>query len=343
MTKYVSANAIHSDIQLIAELIYQQDRNHDFNRDEFKNKYITDTVYTLRFLSISMILNEPILFKNYMKWFGSLAFYLEFDLPSMDRHFQSCILTFNKILTPDFYENLIQIWNDGVEIFYASYKSENRTIPNTDYFLQLLINMDSEKADEYIQNQINDGKSIKEIYLEIIQPTLYQVGDLWQKKIISVAKEHYITALMQNIIGKFYPMLFSRKQKSRHTITAVCAGNELHEIGLRMVVDFFEISGWDTIFLGSNIPIEMVVDQLIEFPTDVLAISATTISQLIDLKKLVDQIKKKKELSHIKILVGGKVFNETPNLWKTIGADLYASDPEQAILLAELSLGESYA
>ena len=69
--------------------------------------------------------------------------------------------------------------------------------------------------------------------------------------------------------------IFEERIDGTHSMIAVCVGNELHEIGMRMVADFFELSGWDSVFLGSNIPNQMIIEQLLENKTHVLAVSAT--------------------------------------------------------------------
>ena len=58
-------------------------------------------------------------------------------------------------------------------------------------------------------------------------------------------------------------------------MVAACAASELHEIGVRMAADFFEMEGWDTFYLGANTPAESVIRTLVERKADVLAVSAT--------------------------------------------------------------------
>ena len=51
------------------------------------HKYLQDTQHTLQYLSISLTIEEHLLFLNYMKWFGQVAYYLHFNLPSINRLF----------------------------------------------------------------------------------------------------------------------------------------------------------------------------------------------------------------------------------------------------------------
>jgi MerR family transcriptional regulator, light-induced transcriptional regulator len=107
----------------------------------------------------------------------------------------------------------------------------------------------------------------------------YEVGRLWQVNEISVAQEHYCTAATQLVMSQLYPQLFA-SEKTAGTLVAACVAGDLHEIGLRMVTDFFEMAGWNTFYVGSNMPTEEIVDTLVLRRADVLGISATISSHL---------------------------------------------------------------
>jgi MerR family transcriptional regulator, light-induced transcriptional regulator len=333
---------ILSNKEQIAQMIFDHEYAQIPTLHKIKQKYIEDTLYTLRFLGTSLELNEPMIFIQYMKWFGQLSFYLNFNHTSMKRYFESSKHIFSNITSLKLLDQMLYTYQEGVNAFDRSFTSTTEFTHEYDMFLKLLLEMNSEGAYQHIMLHINQGMTIKDVYLKILQPTLYQVGSLWQQKVITVAKEHYITAAIQNIIGRLYPILFQNRVSTHHTLTAVCAGNELHEIGMRMIADFFEMAGWDTIFLGSNIPVSVIIKQLIEYPNDVLAISSTNAIHLTDVKTLIQAIKSEPSLHQVKILVGGRAFNESPDVWKTIGADGYATDAEQAVLLATLLVGEEY-
>jgi len=230
-------------------------------------------------------------------------------------------------------------FDDGLTAFETSFSNTLNDEIDIDPFLNDLIQMKTDKASQSIIDQIKSGMDIETVYLDILQPTMYKVGSLWQRGIIGVAKEHYITAAIQHIIGQMYPYLFAKRGIGRYSLTAVCAGAELHEIGMRMVADMFELSGWDTYFLGSNLPPEMILAQLKSAPTTVLAVSATTPSHLLEVEELIRIIRFDKQLASIKIIVGGRAFNETPDVWKLVGADGFAADARSAIGLANRLVG----
>ena len=206
-----------------------------------------------------------------------------------------------------------------------------------DQYLELLLNKERTKAEKVILSNVNGSNSIKEIYLNVFQPVLWEVGNLWEQKKISVAMEHYCTAVTQFIMSKFYERIFSTEKNGRN-LTATSVSGELHEVGIRMVSDFFELEGWNTYFLGANTTNDNIIKTIKETNSEILAISSTidfNIPKVINLIKVVREEIPNKEL---KIIVGGKPFNMDKNLWKTMNADGYAPNAQAAIALANTLL-----
>lgn len=107
-------------------------------------------------------------------------------------------------------------------------------------------------------------------------------------------------------------------------MVAACVNNELHEVGIRMIADILESEGWDTYYLGANVPTYDIIEFVSEKNPNIVALSCT---MTFHLHKIIDAIKEIKHIAKIndaKILVGGYPFNIDKNLWEKIGADLYA-------------------
>ncbi|NJN68567.1 MAG: hypothetical protein HC884_18585 [Chloroflexaceae bacterium] len=109
---------------------------------------------------------------------------------------------------------------------------------------------------------------------------------------------------------------------------------ELHELGVRMVADFFEIEGWDVYYLGANMPTEDVVAMVNERRAHLLAVSVTLNTHVPAARDLIRAVRASPIGSHIKIMVGGQPINRTPGIYRTIGADLTAIDAREAVLRA---------
>lgn len=194
-------------------------------------------------------------------------------------------------------------------------------------------------ASRLILKSVESGVSIRDIYLHVFQRTQHEIGRLWQTNRLSVAQEHYCTAATQLIMSQLYPYIFSSEKNGR-TLVATCVAGDLHEIGVRMVTDFFEMEGWDTFYLGANTPKADLLRMLAERRVDVLAVSATMTFHVRMVADLIAAVRSSLGDS-VKVLVGGYPFNVDAELWRRIGADGSASDAGEAIVLAGQLVGGS--
>ncbi len=174
-----------------------------------------------------------------------------------------------------------------------------------------------------------DEIPVRDIYLQVFQPCQREVGLLWQTGKISVAQEHFCTAVTQLCMSQLYPYIFA-ENRSGHVAVITCAQGELHEIGVRMVADLLEMNGWDAFYLGANTPVQSVLEFVEEKQPELVGISATITANLTQVKGLIAQIRQL-EKRQICIMVGGYPFNVAPDLWRELKADAYANDAQSAI------------
>lgn len=123
-------------------------------------------------------------------------------------------------------------------------------------------------------------------------------------------------------------------EKSDKKLVACSVADELHEMGIRMVSDFFEMDGWDTHYLGANMSDEHLIKLLNKNKPDILAISVTMPLHIDKAAQLIKKVRADEQTSKIKILVGGYPFGIVPDLWKKIGADASAKSAKEAIGIA---------
>ncbi|MEO8452110.1 MAG: cobalamin-dependent protein [Gemmatimonadota bacterium] len=209
-------------------------------------------------------------------------------------------------------------------------------------YLQALLRGERHVASRIVLDAVERTMSVQDIYLRIFQRAQYEIGRLWQTNMINVAQEHYCTAATQLIMSQLYPRIFSR-EKTGGTLVATCVSGDLHELGIRMIADFFELAGWDTYYLGASTPASSVVQTVIDRGADLLAVSATITYHVAQVEALVGVVRATPACNGVRILVGGYPFNLSPDLWKTVGADGYARDAETVIAVAERLTGRPAA
>ncbi len=122
-------------------------------------------------------------------------------------------------------------------------------------YLRALLDSDLTAARTVLDEAIASGMPVPRIYLDVLQPTLYEVGRRWSHAEISVAHEHLATAATQSAMARLAESLGEgpRRVRSGSAIVA-CVSEELHAVGGRMVADFLEADGWRVMFLGQLTP-----------------------------------------------------------------------------------------
>jgi MerR family transcriptional regulator, light-induced transcriptional regulator len=205
-------------------------------------------------------------------------------------------------------------------------------------YLAALLRGERQAASRLVLDAVESGVPVKDIYLQVFQKCQREVGRLWQMNRLSVAEEHYCTAATQLVMSQLYPRVFSGERNGR-TLVATCVAGDLHEIGVRMVSDFFEMEGWDTYYVGANAPAESVVRAVAERGADVLAVSTTITSHVRALREVITAVRANEACRGVKVLVGGYPFNVAPDLWREVGADAVAPDAEAAVEIANRLVG----
>ena len=77
---------------------------------------------------------------------------------------------------------------------------------------------------------------------------------------------------------------------------------ELHEIGVRIIADFFEMEGWDTYYLGANSPTAAIVQAVADRRADILAVSATMTFHVRAVENLIATIRASADTNNVKVL-----------------------------------------
>ena len=207
-------------------------------------------------------------------------------------------------------------------------------------YLQALLEGERQVACKLVLDAVQQGTAVRDVYLLVFERTQYEVGRLWQANQINVAQEHYCSAATQFIMSQLYPHIFG-SVKTRGTLVGTCVSGDMHEIGVRIVCDFFEMQGWHSHYLGANVPSPSVIQTVLQLKADVLAISATITYHVDAVEKLIAALRSTPECRNVKVLVGGYPFKVAPTLWRTIGADGSANDAEGAVVEANRLTGQS--
>jgi len=205
-------------------------------------------------------------------------------------------------------------------------------------YVQALIDGKRDLAQSLVDAQISHNTPVRELYLGLFQPAMCELGRLWHTRKVTVAQEHFGTATTQSIMSSLHGNLVSGTRPNGKRMIAACAQGEFHEMGLRMVSDFFEADGWDTRYLGANLPVDSLVGEIARDKPDLVALSATTQPAVRWIQDAIKSIHENFEPAPV-IMVGGAPFIISDELWSEVGADATAPDCGCAVKVAARIFG----
>jgi len=170
------------------------------------------------------------------------------------------------------------------------------------------------------------GLDVRGLYMDVLQPAMREIGQLWQRNEMTVAQEHMATAITQMVMARTYDEIAATAPASAHSAIAACAETERHELGLRMICDLLERVGWDTTYLGAAVPTDSLVRLTRERRPDALVLSASITPHLPQLQRTIAAVRDAMEGAAPYIVVGGRPFLDDDDLAARLGADGTARD-----------------
>lgn len=199
-------------------------------------------------------------------------------------------------------------------------------------YLVAILEGDRRKAADRIRALQETGVDAAAIYTEVLAPSLCELGRLWHLGEISVAEEHFATTTTQMVMSEVRARATPAPRDGRVVVAASVDGDH-HDMGVRVISDLLELSGWRSVFLGASIPADELAGAVRDFEGDLVAISATLPVHLRAVEAAVASVRALTR--RCPVLVGGSAFCQCPDAWQAMGADGYARSAAAAVRLAE--------
>ena len=91
---------------------------------------------------------------------------------------------------------------------------------------------------------------------DVIQPLMERIGQMWHEGTLRVADEHLASAVMRSFIGNMRAS-FQVSEAAPRVVATTPAG-QLHEMGALLAAVVASSEGWNSTFLGPNLPAEEI-------------------------------------------------------------------------------------
>lgn len=304
--------------------------------DEEMQKSLHDSRYNLSYLLAALRAGDPAILADYLSWlvgfFDGLGLGSGAALSTLKFLGAAAAAALSSLDA----EILLAFIDTAIDLAKAPATEPEPAMadPRAATYLGHILSEHRKVAVEYIMSLHADGVPLKDIYLSVFGPVQRELGRLWQTRRIGVAQEHYGTAITQLAMARLYPALFTGERRSRR-MAAAGVGGELHELGIRMVADFFEMDGWESRYYGGNLPPTELAKAIAADKPDLLCLSATMPWHVQDLKATISAVRLIPGLASLPILAGGRPFAISPELWRAVGADGTAANAQEALELAD--------
>lgn len=198
---------------------------------------------------------------------------------------------------------------------------------------------DSVNALATVRKAADEGASIVDLHQYVLAPAQREVGRLWQINQMTVGHEHFASRITQSLLAQLEPHAHQPFRRNR-TVLSLCAPGEIHDTGLRMVADAFQMDGWTSYDLGANVPLNSLRTTLFRTQPDVVLVSLSTPLNLKATEQVIAQLRRSPGFKGTKILVGGRFLGRYPKICSALGADSCASEANEAVPAARAFFNE---
>lgn len=209
--------------------------------------------------------------------------------------------------------------------------------PEARAYLDALLVADHEMAGELLTRFESEGMSVPEIYSEVFEPALIEVGDRWARAEADVFQEHLVSSATERFMATFAARF--RPRPGMPAVSGMAVGGEFHQIGIRMIMDFLTMDGWNAHYLGVNLPADSVIRAITGTGSRLLAVSATMHYHRNQVELLIRTIRNSPSTKGVKVVVGGRAFSENPEYAAGVGADAFAPNAESIVSVTRQLLG----
>ena len=203
-------------------------------------------------------------------------------------------------------------------------------------FAQLSLNTEVFTLLGQIDAHLDRGVSIDSVYLDLLAPAARTLGDFWDNDVCDFVDVTMGMWRLQQVIhelGNRAACPSARTRADRRVLFTVPPGDQ-HSFGLVMIEDFFRRAGWRTWSAPDAGPAELAAIVGRQW-FELVGLTVSTGDHLATLPALLRDLRGASQNPGVRILVGGRVFTEEPELARRVGADGTAPDAARALLAAE--------
>jgi MerR family transcriptional regulator, light-induced transcriptional regulator len=229
-------------------------------------------------------------------------------------------------------------WLDLQILSQASQLPRQRAITASDVeeFTRLSICGEAHALLDFVDHCLATGSSVETVYVELLAPAARRLGEYWEEDsedFVGVTMGLWrIQEILRELTLRIPPK--SRPAHGQRSALFSMMPGEQHSFGTLMVAECFQRAGWDTDVLIEPTQSELT-GKFAKRHYDLIGLTVSCDCSRATLGSVVNTIKAVSCNPHIRVMLGGRVINEQPDLVDECGADATAIDAVSAVALAD--------
>lgn len=199
-------------------------------------------------------------------------------------------------------------------------------------FARLVMQKDTSIALGHVESLLRLGVSLEAVFLDLLAPTARHLGQMWEDDTCDFTDVTIGLGVLQNLLREFSPAFRNEAegQTGQMRVLLATVPGEQHTFGLFMVEEFFRREGWhvtsDPAFTEAEI-IRLVRTEWF----DLVGFSLSCGDLLEPLASVIRSVRRASRNPATRILVGGNLLLEQPEVVGIVGADGTATDGWNAV------------
>ncbi len=210
-------------------------------------------------------------------------------------------------------------------------------------FAQIVVTKNLEAAGEYVDMWLARGVPLETLFLKIFAPTARMLGEYWEADLCDFTEVAIGLCRLQQLLRDYsaHAEHEIRPYSTGPRVVIAAATGENHTFGLYMVEEFFRRAGWE-VWGGPTVRPRDILDLVRREWFALVGLSASCERSLDQLATDIRAIRAASRNKELNIMVGGRLFNDRPELVAQVGADATAPDGRMAVIEAGKLLGLSW-
>jgi methanogenic corrinoid protein MtbC1 len=209
----------------------------------------------------------------------------------------------------------------------------------TEGFAAIVLRLEAHALMEQVEGFLARGASVEAVLIDLLAPTARQIGLWWEEDAVDFVDVTMGLWRLQQVVYELSARIPGKAPvfgQSRKALFSVFPGSD-HSFGTVIIEECFRREGWQTTLLTSTTD-HQLINMVAEQYYDMIGLTITCDDEMINAPALIARLRSRSRNPMLGVMVGGRIFVQSPELVLQIGADATALDAEQAVKRAEMLL-----